>query len=216
MKSQSITARALAVVPAAAGAVALWCALFAHGAAAAQDAQQQQVDKRKLTTVQTAAADCGDVNKAVVVRYLNLPFGEATFNYVETGKDPANGGYYSGRTWPIAHLRLAAPATHEGKLLAPGDYVIYLTPRDPAKNSAMTLSVASFKPAQIGGTFLKAGDVFLDTPKDAQVVTRKTVKFARGASKVDELQVWVGKQNDQVDIKFHYGDRTLVETLKLK
>lgn len=210
MKPHAIKARASAVALAA----LCFCALFAHGAAA-QDAQQQ-VDKRKLTTVQTAAADCGDVNKAVVVRYLNLPFGEATFNYVETGKDPANGGYYSGRTWPIAHLRLAAPATHEGKPLAPGDYVIYLTPRDPAKNAAMTLSVASFKPAQTGGTFLKAGDVFIDTPKDAQVVTRKTVKFARGASKVDELQVWVGKQNDQVDIKFHYGDRTLIETLKLK
>jgi len=201
-----------ASVNALAAAVVALCALLAH-AASAQDAQ---VDKRKLTTVQTAAADCGDVNHAVVVRYLNLPFGEATFNYVETGKDPRNGGYYSGRTWPIAHLRLAAPATHDGKQLAPGDYVIYLTPRDPAKDADMTLTVASFKPAQIGGTFLKAGDVFADTPKDAQVVSQKKVKFARGASKVDELQVWVGKQNDKVDIKFHYGDRTLVETLKIK
>ena len=208
MKSHGMISRASVV---ALAAVAL-CALFAHAASA----QDGQVDKRKLTTIQTAAADCGDVNKAVVVRYLNLPFGEATFNYVETGKDPANGGYYSGRTWPIAHLRLAAPATHDGKRLAPGEYVIYITPRDPAKNADMTLTVASFKPAQTGGTFLKPGDVFVETPKDAQVVSQKKVKFARGASKVDELQVWVGKQNDKVDIKFHYGDRTLVETLNLK
>jgi hypothetical protein len=196
-------------------AVATLCALCALCASSAA-AQGEGVDRRKLTSIQTAAADCGDVNHAVVVRYLNLPFGEATFNYVETGKDPANGGYYSGRTWPIAHLRLAAPATHEGKNLAPGDYVIYITPRNPQKNTDMTLTVASFKPAQTGGTFLKAGDVFVDTPKDTQVVSQKKVKFERGASKVDELQVWVGKQNDKVDIKFHYGDRTLVETLKLK
>lgn len=192
-------------------AAAALCVLLAHAAVA----QDSQVDRRKLTTIQTAAADCGDVNHAVVVRYLNLPFGEATFQYVETGKDPANGGYYSRRTWPIAHLRLAAPATHDGKRLAPGDYVIYLTPRDPAKGKDMTLTVASFKPAQIGGTFLKPGDVFVETPKDAQVVSQRTVKFTRGASKVDELQIWVGKQPDKVDIKFHYGDRTLVETLKL-
>jgi hypothetical protein len=211
MKSHGTKGRASRPAAVALAAVAL-CALLAQAAAG----QDTQVDKRKLTTVQTAAADCGDVNKAVVVRYLNLPFGEATFNYVETGKDPANGGYYSGRTWPIAHLRLAAPATHDGKMLAPGDYVIYLTPRNTEKNTDMTLTVASFKPAQIGGTFLKAGDVFVETPKDAQVVSQKKVKFERGASKVDELQVWVGKQQDKVDIKFHYGDRTLVETLKLK
>ena len=209
MKSHGMTSRAS--VAALAAAVAL-CALLAHAASA----QDGQVDKRKLTTIQTAAADCGDVNKAVVVRYLNLPFGEATFTYVETGKDPANGGYYSGRTWPIAHLRLAAPAAHDGKQLPPGDYVIYITPRNPDKNTDMTLTVASFKPAQTGGTFLKAGDVFVETPKDVQIVSQKKVKFERGASKVDELQVWVGKQQDKVDIKFHYGDRTLIETLKLK
>lgn len=192
-------------------AAAALCGLPAHAAAAAQDTQ---VDKRKLTAVQTAAADRGDVNHAVVLRYLNLPFSEAAFNYVETGKDPANGGYYSGRTRPIAHLRLAA---HDGQRLAPGDYVIYITPRDPAKDADMTLSVASFKPAQTGGAFLKPGGVFVETPKDApQVVSRKKVKFARGASKVDELQVRVGKQNDKADIKFQYGDRTLVETLNLK
>ena len=212
MKSHGTSGRVPRGAFGALAAAAALCGLLAHAAAA----QDVPVDKRKLTTVQTAAADCGDVNHAVVVRYLNLPFGEATFNYVETGKDPANGGYYSGRTWPIAHLRLAAPAAHDGKRLAPGDYVIYITPRDPAKNADMTLSIATFKPAMTGGTFLKPGDVFVETPKDAQVVSQKKVKFARGASKVDELQVWVGKQNDKVDIKFQYGDRTLVETLNLK
>ena len=207
MKSQAETGRALAF----ALAFAL-CPLLANAA----PAQEQKIDKRKLTTIQTAAANVGDKKHAVEVRYLNLPFGEATFGYVETGKDPNNQGYYSGRTWPIAHLRLAAPATHEGKTLAPGDYVIYITPRDPAKNTDMTLSFASFKPASAGATFLTPGDVFVETPKDVRVVSEHAVKFERGASKVDELQVWVGRTGKDVEIKFHYGDRTLVEKLKLK
>jgi hypothetical protein len=193
-------------------AVAALCALCAQPAAA----QGEGVDRRKLTSIQTAAADVGSRKHAVEVRYLNLPFGEATFGYVETGQDPRNGGYYSGRTWPVAHLRLSTAAAHDGKTLAPGDYVVYITPRNPEKNTDMTLAVASFKPAEAGGTFLKAGDVFAETPKDAQVVSQKAVKFARGASKVEELQVWVGRQGKDVEITFHYGDRKLTERLKLK
>lgn len=199
-------------LPPAAAFAALCVALAAHAA----PAQEQKVDRRKLTSIQTAAANVGDTKHAVEVRYLNLPFGEATFGYVETGQDPNNQGYYSGRTWPIAHLRLAVAAAHEGKTLAPGDYVIYITPRDPAKNADMKLAFASFKPAAPGATFLKAGDVFVETPKDAQIVSERAVKFERGASKVDELQVWVGREGKDVQIKFHYGDRTLVERLKLK
>ena len=212
MKPKPGALRRLPLTSLAAAALCL-CATGARAGAAAQEAK---IDRRKLTTVQTAAADAGRTKHAVEVRYLNLPFGEATFNYVETGEDPNNRGYYSGRTWPIAHLRLAAAATHEGKRLAPGDYVIYITPRDPAKNADMTLSIASFKPAAAGATFLTPGDVFVETPKDAQVVSQKAIRFARGAPKVDELQVWVGKQGKDVDIKFHYGDRTLTERLKLK
>ena len=80
----------------------------------------------------------------------------------------------------------------------------------------MKLAVASFKPAAAGATFLKPGDVFVETPKDAQVVSEHAVRFDRGASKVDELQVRVGRTGRDVEIKFHYGDRTLVERLRLK
>jgi hypothetical protein len=209
MRPHRNTGRAPLLVALAAAAL---CAVLSPAA----PAQEQKVDRRKLTSIQTAAANVGNKGHAVEVRYLNLPFGEATFGYVETGQDPNNRGYYSARTWPIAHLRLAVAATHEGKTLAPGDYVIYITPRDPAKNADMKLSVASFKPASAGATFLKPGDVFVETPKDARVVSEHAVRFDRGASKVDELQVWVGKQGKDIEIKFHYGDRTLVEKLKLK
>ena len=193
--------------------------LFALGvAASAQDTSGQmaapKVDKRKLTTVQTASADYGKTKGAVQVRYLNLPWGEATFGYIETGLDPRNNGYYAGRAWPIAHLHLAVPATWEGHKLAPGDYAMVITPRDAKANKDMTIALESFTP-DASGTFLKAGDVFVETPKDAKVVAEKTVKFEKGGAVAPQLAVGVGQQGKNVDIKLHYGDRPPTEPQKL-
>ncbi len=216
MFSNRLGARALSTV----FALALFAAFAAL--AAAQDNSGQmatapgRVDPRKLTTVQTASADYGKTKGAVEVRYLNLPWGETTFGYIETGMDARNNGYYSGRTWPIAHLRLNVPATWDGHALAPGDYAVVITPRDAKANKDMTIALESFKPAEAGGTFLKAGDVFVDTPKDASVVAAKTVKFDKGGAVAQHLEVSVAQSGDKVDIKFHYGDRTHTETLKLK
>jgi hypothetical protein len=210
----------------AALALTFAASLAAAAACVAQEPMQQQgagaqpaaarVDRRKQTKVQTASAEHGGKKAAVEVRYLDLPWGEATFGYIETGLDPRNGGYYAGRSWPIAHLRLAVPATYDGKQLAPGDYAFVITPRDAKANRDMTLALASFKPEAEGGTFLKAGDVFVETPKDVRVIASKPVKFAKGGSVADQLQVAVGKQGRNVEIKFHYGDRTLTEKLKLR
>jgi hypothetical protein len=202
-------------------ALSLAFVAFAAASARAQDGMGQmnsgKTDKRKLTTIQSASADYAKTPKAVEVRYLNLPWGEATFGYIETGIDARNGGYYAGRAWPIAHLHLAVPATYDGKSLKPGDYAFVITPRNAKTNTDMTLALEWFKPATEGGTFLKAGDVFVETPKDAVVVTQKTIKFAKGGDPVDQLQMGVGKQGKKdVEIKFHYGDRTLTEKLKLK
>jgi hypothetical protein len=186
----------------------------------AQDGQMQgmgggpRVDKRRQTTIQTSAADAGQTKNAVEVRYLNLPWGEATFGYIETGTDTRNQGYYAGRTWPIAHLKLAAPATFEGHKLAPGDYVIVITPANAKENKGMMLGIASFTPGE-GGTFLKAGNVFVDTPKDAKIIAEKPIKFAKGAPVVDHLVIEAAKEAHGVALKFHYGDRTLVETLRV-
>lgn len=186
--------------------------------ASAQDTGQMSpapVDKRKLTTIQTASADYGTTKDAVQVRYLNLPWGEATFGYIETGLDPRNKGYYAGRAWPIAHLRLNVPATYDGKKLAPGDYAFVITPRNAKTNTDMTIALESFTPAEAGGTFLKAGDVFVETPQGAQVISQKTVKFDKGAPVAPQLEMWVGKSGKSVEIKFHYGNRTHTEKLKL-
>jgi hypothetical protein len=194
------------------------CALFALGSAAARAQDNpmpaERVDKRKLTTVQTSAVDSDKTKNAVEVRYLNLPWGEATFGYIETGNDPRNQGYYAGRTWPIAHLKLAAPAKFEGKSLPAGDYVVVITPANPKENKGMLLSIASFTPGE-GGTFLKAGDVFVDTPKDANVIVTKAIKFDKGAPPVDHLVIETARTGHDVWLKFHYGDRTLTEKLSM-
>lgn len=200
---------------------ALLAALFVICGASAAFAQDNmggggQVDKRKLTTIQTAAADYGQTKNAVEVRYLNLPWGETTFGYIETGNDPRNQGYYASRAWPIAHLHLNVPATYDGKNLAPGDYAFVITPRNAKTNTDMTLALESFKPAEAGGTFLKAGDVFVETPKDATVLSQKTIKFDKGGPVAPQLEMWVGAKGKNVEIKFHYGDRTHTEMLKLK
>ena len=197
-------------------ATCLVCLCAATALAQDNPMPAQRVDKRKLTTIQTAAIDAGATKNAVEVRYLNLPWGEATFGYIETGIDPRNNGYYSGRSWPIAHLTLAAPATFEGKPLAPGDYAIIITPANPKENKGMMLSLASFKPAEAGGTFLKAGDVFVEAPKDATVVVEKPIKFDKGAPAVDHLVIETQRMGHAVALNFHYGDRTLTEKLTLK
>ncbi len=207
------------------GAAGLFALLVvAGGNASAQDGTmgnmgnmpEQKVDRRKQTTIQTASADVGKTKNAVEVRYLNLPWGKATFGYIETGVDPSNGNYYATRTWPIAHLRLNAPAKFEGKTLAPGDYAMIITPKNPTTKAGMKLSLASFKPAEANGTFLVPGNVFVDAPKDASVVAEKEIAFGSGAPLVDQLSIATDAQGKVVSIKINYGDRTLTEKLTLK
>lgn len=199
--------------------LAVICACVGFGSASSALAQdtmggQTRTDPRKLTTIQTASAEVGSNKKAVEVRYLNLPYGAPTFGYMEVGGDR----YYSNRTWPILHLTLAQKATYDGKALEPGDYVFFITPKsDQLKTTSMMLSLASFKPASAGGTFLVPGDVFTETPKDAVVISQKAVTFGKGAEVAPALQVWVGQESGKdVSIKLHYGDRTLTEKLTLK
>jgi hypothetical protein len=174
---------------------------------------QAKTDPRKSTTIQTAAADIGDIKNAVEVRYLNLPFGAPTFGYMENGGDR----YYSNRTWPILHLKLAREAIYEGKTLLAGDYVFFITPKsEKLKTTSMMLSLASFKPDATRGTFLVPGDVFTETPKEAVVISQKPVTFGKGADAVPALQVSLDKEGKGVAIKLHYGDRTLTEKLMLK
>jgi len=174
---------------------------------------EKKVDKRKLTTIQTASVDVGETKNAVEIRYLDLPWGRTTFGYIENGSDSANKNYYATRNWPVAHLRLATAAKFQGKTLAPGDYAMIITPKDPKTKTAMKLAVASFKPAEPNGTFLVPGNVFVEAPKDAMTIAEHEVSFASGAPLVEQLNIWAGKEGKTVSIKINYGDRTLTEKL---
>jgi uncharacterized cupredoxin-like copper-binding protein len=178
--------------------------------------QEKKVDKRKLTTIQTASVDVGEMKNAVEVRYLNLPWGRTTFGYIENGSDSANKNYYATRNWPVAHLRLATAAKYQGKTLTPGDYAMIISPKNPETKSGMKLAFASFKPAEANGTFLVPGNVFVEAPKDATVIADKEVAFAQGAPLVDQLMIMTGKEGKTVSITIHYGDRTLTEKLTLQ
>lgn len=169
----------------------------------------QPQDKRKQTTIQTATADVGDKAKAVEIRYLDLPWGPVTFGYLENG----GSDYYSTRTWPFAHLKLAAPAKFNGKKLTPGDYIMIISPKGVAPK--MTLSIASYKPATENGTFLVPGNVFVDTPQ-GDVITKKPAVFAKGAPMADVMKIDLESAKNDVTIKVHYGDRLMTEKLTLK
>lgn len=198
-------------------AFALFMLFAGHNTSAQESsAQEKKVDKRKLTTIRTASVDIGRMKNVVEVRYLDLPWGKATFGYIETGVDPRNGQYYAKRTWPIAHLRLNTPATYQGKSLAPGDYAVIITPKNRETKAGMKLSLASFKPAAANGTFLVPGNVFVETPKDASVVAEKEIAFAQGAPLAEQLMIHADRAGKIVSIKIHYGDRTLTEQLTLR
>jgi len=212
---KNISVRALVAAFAFALLLSLGGSALAQGSMGAMTAEKK-VDKRKLTTIQTASVDVGETKNAVEVRYLNLPWGRTTFGYIENGSDSANKNYYATRNWPVAHLRLAAAAKFQGKTLAPGDYAMIITPKDPKTKSGMKLAFASFKPAEANGTFLVPGNVFVEAPKDAVVVAEKDIAFGAGAPLVDQLSIWAGKEGKTVSIKIHYGDRTLTEKLTLQ
>jgi hypothetical protein len=180
-----------------------------NNAVAAQGAKQP--DKRKQTTLQTVTVDVDKKSKAVEILYLNMPWGEKTFSYLEQGGNQ----YYSTRTWPFAHLKLSTAAKYDGKNLAPGNYVLILTPKSEKDKTELTLSMASFTPDK-NGTFLVPGDVFTETPEGIVEVTKKPIKFAKGAPMVDHLEINLEKESAKaVAIKIHYGDRTLTEKLEL-
>lgn len=179
--------------------------------ASAQDGQgAKPVDRRKLTTIQTSTADIGKTKNAVEVMFLDLPFGETTFGYMENGGNE----YYSTRKWPVAHLKLAKGAQIGGKSLGAGDYVVILTPKGAAPS--MTLSFGSYKPAQPGGTFLVPGNVFTDVPENVSEVVSIPVTFTKGEPMVDHLVISLESAKGGTDMKIHYGNRWYTQHIGIK
>ncbi len=171
-------------------------------------AAAKPADPRKLTRIQTLTVDVGSTKKAVELFYLNSPWGQTTFSYLEDGGND----YYSNRTWPFAHLKIKTKSNYEGKSVEPGDYVLYITPKN-SDNKQMSISLASIKLETGQKTFLVNGDVFTETPENVNVVTTKPITFAKGAPLLNSLKIELTASGSDVNINMHYGDRTLTEKL---
>lgn len=172
-------------------------------------AQMQGTDKRKQTTIQTVTVGVGKSKEAVTVKFLNSPWGEKTFSYLEVG----GSAYYSTRDWPFAHIKLAGKARWIGADLEPGDYVWVVTPR--SEKAPMGLSLWKFTPGE-SGTFLVAGDVFTERPADAVMVASKPVVFEKDKPLVDHLEITASAKGKKTSIVVHYGTRSITEELTLR
>lgn len=172
-------------------------------------AQMQGTDKRKQTTIQTVTVDHGKTREAVTVKFLNLPWGEKTFSFLEEG----GSSFYSTRDWPFAHVKLAQKAKWIGADLEPGDYVWVVTPK--SEKAPMGLSLWKFTPGP-SGTFLVAGDVFTERPADAVMIASKPVTFERDKPLVDHLDIAATAAGKKATIVVRYGTRGITEELSLR
>jgi len=187
-------------------------AALAQPAAPAEMGQGQmgmgENDPRKATTIQTTSARLGNVADAVMVRYLNLPWGPQTFGYIENGGNQ----FYSTRTWPVAHLTLKTRVKFFGREFEPGDYVLTIVPKGLAPK--MGMQVRSFQPSGEGGTFLVPGNVFTETP-DGPIVASRPIEFTPGAPQSDALRISLVPRKNMVEMTINYGDRSFTEKLEL-
>lgn len=172
-------------------------------------AQMQGTDKRKQTTIQTVTVDNGKSKDAVTVKFLNLPWGEKTFSFLEVGGN----SFYSTRDWPFAHVKLAGKAKWIGADLEPGDYAWVVTPK--SEKAPMGLSLWKFTPGA-SGTFLVAGDVFTERPADAVMVASKPIVFERDQPLVDHLDITASANGKKASIVVRYGTRSITEELSLR
>jgi hypothetical protein len=157
---------------------------------------------REQTTIQTATFAKGSLTDAVSVSYLNFPWGEVTFNYIEKG---TKGSYYGERTWPFAQLDSKIPLTFEGTRLNAGQYALVITPGDESKS--MSLSIIPFE----GSTFLKAGNIFSPAPKATAVYT-KDVAFETVGEVADHMKIELAPNAQGFDMVVNYGNRKLTKS----
>jgi hypothetical protein len=161
---------------------------------------------REQTTLQNASLDLASIKEAVTVTYLNFPWGEVTFSYIEHG---TKGTYYGERTWPFAQLDTKIPLTLEGSKLTPGQYALIIVPGEEAK--PMTLSVVQFE----GATFVKPGNVFSPAPH-GNAVYKKDVTFSTVDALLDHMKIDLLSTGQGFDLMVNYGNRRLTKSFVAK
>lgn len=157
---------------------------------------------REQTSIQTSSLELATLKDAVSVSYLNYPWGEVTFSYIEHG---IKGSYYGERTWPFAELDTKMPLLLEGTKISPGEYALVITPGTDDK--PMTLSVLHFE----GPTFLKAGNIFSPAPKGNSIYM-KDVTFSTIDAVFDHMKIDLNSTGRGFDLVVSYGNRRLTKS----
>src|SRR5437016_1497608 len=100
----------------------LFALAFAQTCALTMAAAGVAFQTREQTTIQTASIEVKGKPTAISVKYLDLPWGEKTFNHIEKGDD----NYYGTRSWPFARLIISVPVKVEDHDLSAGNYALVL------------------------------------------------------------------------------------------
>lgn len=161
---------------------------------------------REQTTIQTTTFDVATLRDAVTISYLNLPWGEATFGYIEHG---TKGSYYGERTWPFAQLETKVALTLDGTRINPGQYALVITPGADVK--PMSLSIVPFE----GPTFLKPGNIFSPTPKGMALYNRD-ISFQTFDGLADHMKIDAVATPTGFDLVVNYGNRKLAKSFTTK
>ena len=129
---------------------------------------------REQTTIQSVSATVKGKPDAIVVKYLDLPWGEKTFEYVEKGED----NYYGTRSWPFARMIVSVPVRIEDHQLSPGSYALVLNPAKKSQPLAITLiKLPDDK------EFLQPGNVFVEVPSGQAVFSSRRFRRRRQGSR---------------------------------
>jgi len=155
---------------------------------------------REQTTIQTASLDVKDKKAAITVKYLDLPWGEKTFTYIEKGDD----NYYGTRSWPFARLITTVPVKLEDHDLTPGNYALVINPAKKGQTMAMTVVQVSGD-----GEFLQPGNVFVEVPTGKTIFSAPATFETGDKVLADHMKVVLGQADNGITLTVLYGNRKL-------
>ncbi len=155
---------------------------------------------REQTTIQTASLDVNDKKAAITVKYLDLPWGEKTFTYIEKGDD----NYYGNRSWPFARLITTVPTKLEDHDLAAGNYALIINPAKKGQPMAITVVQISGD-----GEFLQPGNIFVEVPAGKTIFSTPAVFDSGDKVLADHMKITLAQAETGANITVLYGNRKL-------
>jgi hypothetical protein len=153
---------------------------------------------REQTTIQTAKASVKDKSDAIAIKYLNLPWGEKTFEYLEKGTDE----YYSTRSWPFARIIVGVPVHINDHSLTTGNYALVLTPAK--KGQPMVVSVIRLNDEK---EFMQPGNIFVEVPAGKTLFSEPANFQTMDQASADHMKATLDSDDKGVTLNIVYGNR---------